>query len=266
MLQDTSPETEHLRSLVIEWGRKIRTWNLPWKTGIYPLEMAAFLGMCTHRGVRGIVESGRGPDAYSTHVFGKFGEETGINTVSIDKTPVDDFHYGPTLRAFRHLACLSGNSFALLPEAFAVVEAPVALLVDGPKTFLANRLSLAACLSFPVDFVAHHNCDIRTDPWGREFKASFPDAFMYEDLRLESSPEWKELREWERACVGEHPEDDDGGPAGAYRVASCLAIAPVPSLPRLLWASLKAHRRHLRMSPFLYTLKWARKKRAIASR
>ena len=76
---------DRLRTSILKWAQEIRAWNIPWHTGIYPREMAAFLGLCDFCGIRSIVESGRGAHAYSTQILGEYDERTGATVVSIDR-------------------------------------------------------------------------------------------------------------------------------------------------------------------------------------
>jgi len=212
-----------LSESILRWARQITCWDVAWETGVYPAEMAAFLGLCEHRGVRGIVESGRGVHAYSTRILGEYAQRTGTPVVSIDlgihRTPYED-----RLRAYRHLRCLVGDTFKVFPQAVAGLTPPVAVLLDGPKLRAANQLSLVASCLYDVAVVAHHNCPLSSD-WGQEFGRVFPGAFHYEMLPLSADPAWQDFKEWERSVVNAsgavlHPD--------RLLNASTLALASVP--------------------------------------
>lgn len=234
----------------------IRDLGLTWKSGIYPAEMAAFLGLCEWIGVRSIAESGRGPDAYSTHILGAFGAEKGIPVVSMDSAPIERFYYGDSLKQYPTLTCLKGNSFNIMVRAFKLLTGPVGLLVAGPKQHFANRLSLATCLRYTVRVVAHHNCFFNA-PWGAEFQAMFPRSCHFEDLGLEDLNEWKEFRAWEKEHVGGYEvEDEEHHLPGRSLSASSLALALPSSRLRLLGKAFVTYF-PLRYQPFVLIVRWA---------
>ncbi len=207
-LIDLHSETfqQQLRDKAVSWGHEIRAWNVQWQTGIYPGEMAAFLGMCDLFDVRLIVESGRGPHAYSTHILGEYSEKTGAKVISIDVSPVQEMAFEHQLKRFRNLTCIAGNSFDMLPILLRDLPEPIALLVDGPKLQTANRLSFVASTMYSIKLVAHHNCRL-SQPWG-QFAELFPGAFHYEELGLSASPEWLDFKRWEQQWVSESESYD----------------------------------------------------------
>ncbi len=83
----TPQDRQRVRELTIEWANQIMGWQIKWETGIYPSEMAAFLGLCRWAGIRSVAESGRGEHAYSTQTLGAFGKQTGVKVISIDFAP-----------------------------------------------------------------------------------------------------------------------------------------------------------------------------------
>lgn len=217
-------QVEEMKREILLWSQRMREWNLPWKTGIFPSEMAVFLGMCSVAKIRGIVDSGRGPHAYSTHVLGEFANATGAQILSLDFASPDTKGYGDSLRRYTRVRCMDGDAFELLPAEMPALPAPVALLVDGPKTFTANRLSLVLSVVWDVPIVAHHNCP-PDEGWTRQFKTLFPGAFHMEDLGLEREGAWVEFREWERRLTGgKGPGAEIPGARGRSLEASSLVV------------------------------------------
>lgn len=232
-----APTRAVLRDRVVARAQEIAGQGAPWRSGIYPGEMAAFLGLCDVAGVEAIIESGRGEDAYSTQILGEYAEQTGVPVVSIgvDKDPVRGQECRNRLARYRHLRCLVGDTYRLLPEVAVRARGPLAILVDGPKGRLANLVSLVASCVFPVAVVGHHNAELAT-PWGREFARLFPGAFHYESLGLDELAEWRRFKRWEREAVGgfELP-----GVPGRSLSASSLALARLPRAPRSKWWLLR---------------------------
>lgn len=219
-----------LREKTVKWAAEIRTWNLDWETGIYPGEMAAFLAMCEHAGVESIVESGRGLHAYSTHVLGEYADRTGTQVVSIDmeSDPVRGPECRRRLEKYSRVRCVTGDAYVVFPEAIALQPGPIALLLDGPKEFGANRLSLVASILFPVTVVAHHNSDPGV-PWANQFAKIFPGAFHYEQLDRGGAADWDTFKAWEREAVKGY--ELPGNP-GRSLSRSSLVMATVPPGPR----------------------------------
>lgn len=201
-------KSDELRAKILKWAGEIRSWRIPWHTGIYPGEMAAFLGLCDLCGIRSIIESGRGDHAYSTRILGKFADQTDVKITSIDFSPVEGNTFQEPLRQYCNLQCIVGNAFDVLPDVAREVQGPIALLLDGPKLEPANRLSLVASYMFDIHVVAHHNCPLEA-PWGKEFSQIFPCAFHYEVLGLAQIPEWQEFKQWENGCVNDYEMYDE---------------------------------------------------------
>lgn len=243
--------SDEVRSRVVRWAEEIPAWGLPWKTGVYPSEMAFFLGACDALGIRSIVDSGRGPDAYSTHVLGEFSERTGVDVISIDLAPAEARHYAASLARYKRLSCLAGDAFALLPQVLRRAVAPAAILVDGPKKHEANRLSLVASALFDVHLVGHHNCQLDST-WGIEFARLFEPAHVLEDLGLSGLPRWDTFRAWETGATGGYEVEVPAGDVVLRRslAASSLAIGCPPArgaaLRRVTAAGLKGLLLYLR--------------------
>lgn len=237
-----------LASKIAYWAKQIKAWGIEWKTGIYPGEMAAFLGLCDLCGTRSIVESGRGEHAYSTQILCEYAQRENVRVVSVDFEPVQGRSFQERVQTYRNLECVTGDAFAILPTAVRRLPGPMALLLDGPKLQPANRLSLVASIMFDFRVIAHHNCPLDA-PWGREFAEVFPGAFHYEDLSLEQIGEWREFKAWERQWVGEYEIYDEVHDArGRSLEASSLAMALVgpnkPSSRRLLELGITPLRYH----------------------
>ncbi|MBM4134863.1 MAG: hypothetical protein FJ245_13980 [Nitrospira sp.] len=213
-----------LQSAIFRWAASLKSWNLAWETGIYPGEMAAFLGVCEMAGVRTIIESGRGDHAYSTRVLGEYSERTGVAVYSIDLVP-NAKQIADLEDRYPQLRCLVGSAFDFVPVVAARQSGPLALLLDGPKMRPANRLSMMVSAVFNVVVVAHHNCPLES-PWGKEFAEVFPGAFHYEDLMLAQAEEWRAFKTWERDCVKSYEiSDEDDGTVGRSLEMSSLAVA-----------------------------------------
>jgi hypothetical protein len=215
-------DAERVRAAILRWGEALPAWDVKWRTGIYPGEMAAFLGMCDAYGIRAIVESGRA-EGYSTQVLGEYADRTETRVVSIDwdRDSAQARECLERLACYRRLECRVGDALKLIPAVARGLPAPIALLLDGPKEHQANRVSLVAAVMFPIKVVAHHNSELVT-PWGREFAALFPGAFHYEGLDLDARPEWRAFKAWERAWVGGY---ELPGVPGRSLSASSLALA-----------------------------------------
>ncbi len=248
-------DTQQLKTKIIMWAHEIETWNIEWRTGIYPGEMAAFLGMCDLYKIRSIIESGRGEDAYSTYVLGEYAERAGIEVVSADYQPIEEKKALGALRRYRHLNFLAGDIFNLFPSAIKNLQPPVALLLDGPKFQLANRLSFVASMMFDIQVLAHHNCFL-SSVWGQEFSGLFPGAFHYEELNLSVMPEWQGFKRWEFDWThGYEQFDKEHNVMGRSLKASSLALAHIPQ-KRSLGSVIRFQRRLLNLNHLKLWTKW----------
>ncbi len=222
---------EKLKLGILKWADEIRTWGIEWVTGIYPGEMAAFLGLCEFVGVRSIIESGRGEHAYSTQILGEYSERTGVRIVSIDYKPIEEKDFAPKLKRYKNLRCDHGDTYDVLPKAVYRLPGPLALLIDGPKLQEATKISVVASMLFDVRVISHHNFP-SDSTWGQEFTKIFPGAFYYEDLGLASDPVWQAFKKWENGCVGGYELFDEGhGVTGRSLQKSSLVMAMLPSDP-----------------------------------
>ncbi len=224
-------ELDHhqLRAKIIEWADRVKYWEIEWRTGIYPGEMAAFLGLCDLCGVRSIVESGRGEHAYSSQILGEYSKVNNVQVVSIDLSPIEGKGFQGRLGQYRKIRYVVGNAFDVLPRAIRGLNSPIALLLDGPKLEPANRLSLVATMMFDIRVIAHHNCPL-SSPWGKEFSSVFPNAFHYEDIGLPACSEWQEFKQWEAKRVNNYEVYDEAHRMpGRSLKGSSLAMAYLPT-------------------------------------
>ena len=248
---------QQLEAKIIKWAYEIKAWGIEWHTGIYPGEMAAFLGLCDLCGVRSIIESGRGEHAYSTQILGEYAERTGVKVVSIDFSPPERNPFHERLQRYPNLRCVAGDTFDVLPDAAYGLPGPVALLLDGPKMQPANRLSLVASIVFDTQVVAHHNCHLFS-PWGKEFTLVFPGTFHFEDLGLAVIPKWQEFKRWEKECVGGYEQYDEVHelPGRSLRTSS-LAMASLSPNLRSTKRLLELQSGPLCYNPLWLWVKWS---------
>lgn len=225
-------DRQQIKLRMLHWADEIRTWGIEWVTGIYPGEMAAFLGLCEVTGIQSIIESGRGEHAYSTQILGEYSERTGVRVVSIDYKPVEEKNFAARLMRYRNLRFENGDAFRRFPKAAHGLPGPIALLIDGPKLQEATKISLVACTLFDVQVVAHHNFP-SDSPWEREFVEIFPGAFHYEDLDLAVDQEWQAFKRWENDWVHGYEHFDEGhGVTGRSLDQSSLVLAVLPPGPQ----------------------------------
>lgn len=214
---------------ILFWAKQIQSWNIPWKTGIFPLEMAYFLAAAEN--CKTIIDSGRGPDAYSTQILDRYVETTGAKVYSLDFAAPETIHL-----SCKNVTLLTGDAKKMIPTVLG--DDPAALLLDGPKEFTANALSGTAASLFHVKVVAHHNCFLDS-PWGKEFASLFPTAAHYEDLPVSHTPEFKALKEWEIQHTHNYEMKDKQGNTGRSMERSSLALAmldgPIPPRKNLLY-------------------------------
>lgn len=252
-----NPRRVNCRASVLKWAEEIMGWNIAWKSGIYPGEMAAFLGVCEFCHIESIVESGRGEDAYSTQILGEYSQRTGAKIFSIDLNPILGKNFQTRVQKYQELRCVVGDAFDVLPATLRCAPAPIALLLDGPKMGPANRLSLVATALFNVQVVAHHNCPL-SSPWGTEFGSVFPEAFHYEELGLSQDSRWNAFKRWESEQVqGYELFDETHGIPGRALSQSSLAVAVIPNGVRSKWRLLRLPSGDFRYSPLFLWARWS---------
>jgi hypothetical protein len=128
------------------------------------------------------------------------------------------------------------------------------LLLDGPKEFAANRLSLVASILFPLVAVGHHNAEAGIS-WTDQFGRFFPGAFHYEQLQDGEDIRWTAFKTWEREFV--HGYEVPGTP-GRSLSRSSLALATIPAGHRPASALLAIDGLGSRTSAFRTLFKWQR--------
>lgn len=178
-------------------------WVEQWVEGaIFPCEMVYFLAMAEIEGIKTIMESGR-QDGYSTIILGEFARRTGVRVISIDYE--EDADRGRQCRerlAPYPVETLVGDAFTLVGETLnGVLEEPMALLVDGPKSWSATALLHAAVANRKVKLIAlHQHRDAA--PTRALLDRIGPKAF-YEDFLTVSDGPWAELRAREKAALAQ---------------------------------------------------------------
>ncbi len=222
---------EKLKRGILKWAGEIQTWGFEWVTGIYPGEMAAFLGLCEMVEIHSIIESGRGDHAYSTQILGEYSERTGARVVSIDYRPIEEKGFSSQLMRYKNLRCDHGDTYDVLPRAAHRLPGPLALLIDGPKLQEATKISAVASTLFDIRVISHHNFP-SDSTWGQEFTRIFPGSFYYEGLGLASDPVWQAFKKWENDCVGGYEKFDEVHDSiGRSLQKSSLIMAVLPSDP-----------------------------------
>ena len=251
MLATRSATRSSAPDFIERWAQRIMGEEIPWfPSGIFPGEMAAFLGLCEFYQVETVIESGR-RHGYSTQMLGEFTRWTPCEAFSIDLE--EDAAIAADCRRrlskYDGLELLVGDAFDILPDVARRATGRIALLIDGPKKHEANRLSATAAALFDVVLVAHHNAGPDTT-WGREFAEWFPQARYYEEMGFEGASWFREFKAWEREVVGDAPLGDRSVDR------SDMAIAPLSDDERgkrRLWS---LDRRPSPRHPLFLALKW----------
>jgi hypothetical protein len=187
------------------WAERVRSLGAPWFRGaIFPSEMVAFLAACDRAGIDAIVESGR-QDGYSTAVLGDYAAVRGVPAVSIDLPSTPERGQRTRARlAGAPVELVDGNALLLLGEVVPAGARRVALLVDGPKDEVANRLLLAASARLPVALIGFHGHTIEEEErleHARERREWFPQLEMGDLRRGAASAEVRALLTWEEELV-----------------------------------------------------------------
>jgi hypothetical protein len=162
-MEESTP-TARLADRLEKWSEIAlrESWVERWTEGaIFPREMVFFLAVCDAHDVRVIVESGR-QDGYSAELIGFYAAQVGGHAYSID------FEYDAERaeRCRRRLAAngslhlVKGNGVTWLgPLLKRHAPTPSAVLLDGPKGYLAMSLFFAATRIPGVAVCAVHNVD-----------------------------------------------------------------------------------------------------------
>lgn len=201
-------------------------WVERWMEGaIFPREMVFFLGVCDAHEVRVIVESGR-QDGYSAELIGFYARQVGGRAYSIDFEE-------DGARAERCRRRLAGNPALQLVKGNGVTwvgpllrrhaPTPSAVLLDGPKGYLAMSLFFAAAEIPGVSVCAVHNVDYQLQK--APFASAGDEPHFHEEM-AHSGPFWNELNE---------AEVRHGQAVGARRslTESTLGLLRQPEVQRL---------------------------------
>ena len=239
---------------MLHWAAQMPTWDLHWETGMYPGETLAFLALCDVTGAVSIIESGRGLHGYSTQVLGEYAERTGTQVVSVclENSPQHVASVRRTLSRYRQVECLTGDIWKVLPRVAARLPGPMALVLDGPKQFEANRVSLLASALFPIVAVGQHNSDPGL-AFTEEFARFFPGAYHYEDLLLADSAEWATFKRWEREAVKGY---ELPGRQGRSLSRSSMVLAAIPPGRRPASSLFAVEGTGARIAAFTTLMKW----------
>lgn len=220
-------------------------WVPEWKPGaIFPREMVFFLAACEVAGVVNIVESGR-QDAYSTELIGLYAQMCGGLAHSIDFEP-DRARAEECRRRLAgqpNLVLLKGHSIAFFgPILMGDRGKPTAVLVDGPKGYLAISMLLGASGFDWVRLGAVHNLNPGTAE--REaFVRLSPGPHFYEEVRHRIGGNWSALEAEEKATYGGRQEGRsvDQSTLGIFRFATLTRTRLVMMMsPRFgMWQPLR---------------------------
>ena len=148
-----------------------------------------------------IVESGRGPDAYSTFCLGNY--SSGLPDVSVksfDFCPIHEQYYCDTLSKFDSLNFYNGDIFKILPQVLKYFKSGLAFLIDGPKGELAVDLGLSLISFFKPILIAFHNMQKGSKFLDNFHKNGFQ-SIHFEDLNLVNYKEWKDFRDYESSLL-----------------------------------------------------------------
>jgi hypothetical protein len=167
-----------------------------WTEGaIYPSELAFFLAVCHAEGVTAIIESGR-QDGYSTEILGLWAARVKNVTVSSIDNEADQERANRCRQRLADLpvTLLKDDACAALGrEARRTAPKPTALLIDGPKHFVAIALAAAAADEHLKIFSLHNLGAGAPDAvWLRPF-----DAMFHEQVSGPDTPIFNRLREAE---------------------------------------------------------------------
>lgn len=179
-------------------------WVEKWVEGaIFPREMAFFLAVCESNGVVNIIESGR-QDGYSAEIIGFYVQKQGglASSIDLESDRERAFRCRERLAGNPNLSLLRGECRTLLgPLLFADNVTPTAVLIDGPKGYLAMGLLLAVS-AFPwVKVAAMHNLGLESEKSIKErqtFGKLWPGPHFYEDIPGEIGHNWKALEKAEQ--------------------------------------------------------------------
>lgn len=179
-------------------------WVSEWMPGaIFPREVVFFLASCEAAGVVNIVESGR-QDGYSTELIGYYARSRGglAHSVDLEADHARAARCRERLGGYPNLVLLKGNSVAFFgPILTGERTAPTALLIDGPKGYLAISMLLGSAGFRWVRLGAIHN--LNPGSADREtFVRLSPGPHFYEDVHGRIGDNWEALEAEEKAVCG----------------------------------------------------------------
>ena len=179
-------------------------WVDKWiEEAIFPREIVFFLAACEANGVINIIESGR-QDGYSTEIIAFYVQQQNGRAYSID-FELDRERADRCRRRLSgnpNLAMLKGDGVTLIGSLLvADRETPTAVLIDGPKDYLAMSV-LFATAAFPnVRVVAQHNLEIDKAELlevRQKFVELVPKPHFYEDIDGIMGENWARLAKAEK--------------------------------------------------------------------
>jgi hypothetical protein len=234
-------DMNELRAVMERWAAVALTdgWTEQWVEGaIFPREMVFFMAKCESAGVVNVVESGR-QDGYSTEVLGQYAAHMGglVFSVDLDSERARADACRERLKGDPRLVLMRGNAMTLVgPLLRADPGVPTALLVDGPKGWLAMALLLAGSGFGWVRLLSMHNLEV-TQPESlaqrRFFERLAAGPHFHEEVSAQG-PNWQALT---------RAEEEWGRKKGAVRSLdrSSLGVAVLPQG--------QARRRHWTLAP-----------------
>lgn len=225
-----------LPKLLDKWAKIAldSNWVQAWAEGaILPSEMVFFLARCEEMDIQCVVESGR-QDGYSTRLLGEFARRQGeieIYSVDTESDQIRAENCRKYLAEYRKLHLLKGNSISVLGQLLeGNSDSPTAVLVDGPKGFLAMSLLFASAGYEQVKLLALHNLE-QGSPERAMFERQADQPVCYEAFASQAGEYWHSLKNAEIAFR------TSGGmtkPLGH----SSLCVMPVSTIVRSRLASL----------------------------
>jgi hypothetical protein len=203
MTDDLRPGLERWSAVALD-----EKWVSEWKPGaIFPREMVFFLAACEAVGVVNIVESGR-QDGYSTELIGYYARSRGglAHSIDLEADQARADRCRQRLGGHPNLVLLKGNAVAFLgPILTGERSAPTAVLVDGPKGYLAISMVLGVSGFSWVRLGALHNLNA-----GSAERETFvwlaPGPHFYEEVGGPVGDHWDALGLEEKAVCGGQQE------------------------------------------------------------
>jgi hypothetical protein len=160
--------------------------QIPFTTGIFPHEMAFLLSQIDSQEEYLIIDSGRGPDAFSTLCLNKFYQNRpNVKIFSIDWLDFKNMDFYKNNSFQSNLVFIQDNSFNAIPEIkYHNPDSNFVIIIDGPKGFKQILLSLLVIYNLKPSWIALHNIN----PYGESRKILDPEfkGKYLEDLLFNS--------------------------------------------------------------------------------